>query len=105
MFYFLSFFLLSLFSYRWLSLSPSPAPVRNFPSSNIFPQSRTDDYIATYINAIGWCHATENLSPPTLFPIQGVPGGKVNILGGHSIGHSKQKCLYEHVSYSEQFPR
>jgi hypothetical protein len=23
--------------------------------------------------------------------IQGVPGGKVNILGGHSIGHSKQK--------------
>ena len=32
-------------------------------------------------------------------------GGKVNILGGHSIGHSKQKCLYEHVSYSERFPR
>jgi hypothetical protein len=23
-------------------------------------------------------------------------GGKVNILGGHSIGHSKQKTLYEH---------
>ena len=37
--------------------------------------------------------------------IQGVPGGKINILGGHSIGHSKQKCLYEHVSYSERFPR
>ena len=37
--------------------------------------------------------------------LQGVPGGKVNILGGHSIGHSKQKCLYEHVSYSERFPR
>jgi len=36
---------------------------------------------------------------------QGVPGGKVNILGGHSIGHSKQKCLYEHVPYSERFPR
>jgi len=35
----------------------------------------------------------------------GVPGGKVNILGNHSIGHSKQKCLYEHVSYSERFPR
>jgi hypothetical protein len=28
------------------------------------------------------------------FCIQGVPGGKVNILGGHSIGHSKQKILY-----------
>jgi hypothetical protein len=23
--------------------------------------------------------------------IQGVTGGKVNILGGHSVGHSKQK--------------
>jgi hypothetical protein len=37
--------------------------------------------------------------------IQGVPGGKDNILGGHSIDHSKQKALYEHVSYSERFPR
>jgi hypothetical protein len=37
--------------------------------------------------------------------IQDVPGGKDNILGGHSIGHSKQKTLYEHVSYSERFPR
>jgi hypothetical protein len=27
--------------------------------------------------------------------IEGVPGGKVNNLGGHSIGHSKQKlCMY-----------
>jgi hypothetical protein len=27
--------------------------------------------------------------------IQGVPGGKVNIHGGHSIGHSKgQKCIF-----------
>jgi hypothetical protein len=30
-----------------------------------------------------------------------VPGGKVNILGDHSIGHSEKKSLYEHVSYSE----
>ena len=37
--------------------------------------------------------------------IQVVPGGKVNILGGHSIDHSKQKTLYEHVSYFERFPR
>jgi hypothetical protein len=37
--------------------------------------------------------------------IKGVPGGEVNILGGHSIGHSNQKTLYEHVSYSERFPR
>jgi hypothetical protein len=37
--------------------------------------------------------------------IQNVPGGKVNILGGHSIGHYKQKNVYVHVSYSERFPR
>jgi hypothetical protein len=36
--------------------------------------------------------------------IQSGQGGKVNILGGHSIGHSKKKTLYEHVSYSERFP-
>jgi hypothetical protein len=37
--------------------------------------------------------------------IQGVPKGKVHIKGGHIIGHSKQKTLYEHASYSERFPR
>jgi hypothetical protein len=37
--------------------------------------------------------------------IQSVSGGKVNILEGHSIGHSNQKTLYEHVSYSERSPR
>jgi hypothetical protein len=36
--------------------------------------------------------------------IQNVPGEKVDILGGHSISHSKQKCLYEHVSYPERVP-
>jgi hypothetical protein len=30
--------------------------------------------------------------------IQNVPIGKVNILGGHSIGHCKQKSVYAHVS-------
>jgi hypothetical protein len=36
--------------------------------------------------------------------IQGVPGRKVSILGGHSIGYSKQKWIvYVHVSYSELF--
>jgi hypothetical protein len=37
--------------------------------------------------------------------IQNVPGGKVNILEGHSVRHSKQKSVYVHVSYSERFPR
>jgi hypothetical protein len=37
--------------------------------------------------------------------IQDVPGGKVNIQGGHSIGHSKQTSLYVHVTYSKRFPR
>jgi hypothetical protein len=40
----------------------------------------------------------------TMVQYTGVPGGKVNILGGHSTRHSKKKSLYEHVSYSEQFP-
>jgi hypothetical protein len=35
--------------------------------------------------------------------VQDVPGGKVNILGGHGIRNSKKKSLYEHVSYSERF--
>jgi len=35
----------------------------------------------------------------------GVPEGNVNIMGGHTIGHSKQKSIYVHVSYSERFPR
>jgi hypothetical protein len=34
-----------------------------------------------------------------------VPGGKVSILGDHSVGHSKKRRLYELVSYSERFPR
>jgi hypothetical protein len=36
--------------------------------------------------------------------IQSVLGGKVNILGDHSVGHSEQKIVYVHVSYSERFP-
>jgi len=34
----------------------------------------------------------------------GVPGGNINIMGGHTIGHSKQKTVYVHVFYSERFP-
>jgi hypothetical protein len=36
--------------------------------------------------------------------IQGVPGGKISILGGNNIGHCKQKSVYVHVLYSERFP-
>jgi hypothetical protein len=32
----------------------------------------------------------------------GVPGEKINILGGHSIGHSKKKA-HEHVSIPNGF--
>jgi hypothetical protein len=39
------------------------------------------------------------------FNIESVPGRKVSILGGHSIGHSKQKSIYVHVFYSERCPR
>jgi hypothetical protein len=31
--------------------------------------------------------------------------GNVSILGGHSIGHFKQKDICIHVSYCERFPR
>jgi hypothetical protein len=37
--------------------------------------------------------------------IQSASGGKVSILGGRSIGHSTQKSVYVHVSYSERSPR
>lgn len=36
--------------------------------------------------------------------IQGVSGGKVNIMGGHGIGHSEEKRVYVHVSYFERIP-
>jgi hypothetical protein len=37
--------------------------------------------------------------------IQGDSGGKVNILGGNSIGHCEKKSSYEHVPNSEWLPR
>jgi hypothetical protein len=35
--------------------------------------------------------------------VENVAGGKVNILGGHSTGHSKKISLYEHVSAPNGF--
>jgi hypothetical protein len=49
MFYLLSFFFFFFFSYRWLSSSPFPALVRNFPSCNVFPQSPMDDYASPFL--------------------------------------------------------
>jgi hypothetical protein len=37
------------------------------------------------------------VSPLASDATQDFPGGKVNILGGHSIGHAKQKHVYVHV--------
>jgi hypothetical protein len=37
--------------------------------------------------------------------IQNIPGGKVDILSGYSIGDCKQNNVYMHVSYSERFLR
>jgi hypothetical protein len=36
--------------------------------------------------------------------IQSAPGGKVSIVGGHSIDHSRQENVYVHASYSERVP-
>ena len=44
MFYYLSFFLFSLCSYRWVPLFPSPAPVRNFHTRNVPLPSSIDAY-------------------------------------------------------------
>jgi hypothetical protein len=41
----------------------------------------------------------------TTLNIQSEPGGKVNIVRGHSIGNFKQKSVYVHASNSERFPR
>jgi hypothetical protein len=49
--------------------------------------------------------AYQQLNHVIIEAIQSVPGGKANILGCHSIGHSKQRSVYVHVSYSERFPR
>jgi hypothetical protein len=46
------------------------------------------------------------ITPDTLvYTVYRVSQEERTILGDHSIGHSKQKTLYEHVSYSERFPR
>jgi hypothetical protein len=37
--------------------------------------------------------------------MHGAQRGKINILGGHSIGHSKQKSVHVHMSFSERFRR
>jgi hypothetical protein len=36
-----------------------------------------------------------------IYSIQGIPGGKVNILGGHSIRHSKQKSVHVCVLFQK----
>jgi hypothetical protein len=61
-------------------------------------------YLRIHIIEVGLGTYVLAVDMGALLYIQGVPGGKVNILGGHSIGHSKQKCLFEHLSYSERFP-
>jgi hypothetical protein len=45
------------------------------------------------------------LSKPISCTVQSVQLEKVNILGGHSIGDSKRKNVYIHVTYAIWFPR
>jgi hypothetical protein len=40
---------------------------------------------------LGQCHSVKMTD--TLQNIQSVSEGKVNILGGHSVDHSRQKCI------------
>jgi hypothetical protein len=46
----------------------------------------------------------ERINMPTTVKYLKISEGKVSILGGHSIGHSKQKIIHVHVSCSELFP-
>jgi hypothetical protein len=45
------------------------------------------------------------LMPVSTTTIQGDSGGKLNILGGDSIGHCEKHSSYEHVSDSKWLPR
>jgi hypothetical protein len=40
-----------------------------------------------------------NITVYTNHHIQSIPGGKVNILEGHSIDHCKQNCMYTCVLF------
>ena len=50
-----------------------------------------DSLPPTYLVNQQFCHRSMSATYFMNISIQGVPGGKVNILGGYSIGHSKQK--------------
>jgi hypothetical protein len=71
----------------------------------------TDLYATCYIGLLFDMHVSTFLILLLQCPImqavciQSVSGGNITILDGHSIGHSKQKILSVHVSYSERFPR
>ena len=60
---------------------------------------------STLIAQICLSHTPQGLSWHLFPPIQGVTGGKVNIVGGLRIGHSKQTSVYVDMSYSERFPK
>jgi hypothetical protein len=45
------------------------------------------------------------MNGPMMDVIQDVPGGRVSVLGGRDIGHSKQRTIHIHVSYPEWCPR
>jgi len=70
----------------------------------------TDLYATYYIGLILW-HAFCDISNPRSsvshyalwFANRLYTGGNVTILWGHGTGHSKQKLVYVHVSYSERF--
>jgi hypothetical protein len=85
-------------------------PARNHPATKnrrtvIAHASRPDAarVSLTFIRNLCGCLSKYRNPHPTL--VYSVPGGKVNILAGHGIRHSKQKSVYVHVSYSERFPR
>jgi hypothetical protein len=60
---------------------------------NLWSKPGSHKWISSY-----YCTFTATVLSMVHPHIQDVPGGKVGVLGGHSIGHSKQESVYVHVS-------
>jgi hypothetical protein len=79
--------------------------LRFHKQNRILPATRLANIILQLMNLMSLPSFSIYGTFTDVLTIQSIREGKVNILGGHSIGHSKQESVYVHVSYSEQFPR
>jgi hypothetical protein len=69
--------------------------IRQFPDTNLL----------FLFDTVGFCEKYCSRFHTIRISIQDDSKGKVNILGGDSIGHCEKKSSYGHVSNSEWLPR